>query len=89
MARRNFARGEPPPSHSWEWAGVAKPPSVTGKTAARPAARGTPNARPAGDPPVAVFAMSETIVLKKKRSWIGYAAAGVVGFFLGYKSGAY
>lgn len=84
MAHRNFARGDAPPPNSWEWAGVAKPPSVSGKNAPKPAPRANANGTP-----VAVFAVSETVVLKKKRSWLGYLVAGAAGFLLGYKSGSY
>jgi len=86
MAQRNFARGEPPPANSWEWSGVAKPPTAAGT--------GAPTQGPVSKPgapaqPVAVFAMSETIVLKKKRSWLGLGIAGAIGFLLGYKTGSY
>ena len=89
MAQRNFARGDAPPSHSWEWVGVPKPPTTSGKgtTAQRP---GTPAPRPSAGPPQAAFvAVSETIVLRKKIPWWRYGIAGAVGFILGYKTGSY
>jgi hypothetical protein len=76
MARRNFARGEAPPPHSYEWAGVAKPPE--GK---RAQARGP-------GVPVIVATMQETIVVeRKRRPWLWMAGGGVLGFFLGYSKG--
>lgn len=76
MAQRNFARGEPPPAHSWEWAGVAKPPE-------------TPQARPPAKPTPVVLAVSETIVVAKKhaRPWLWIAAGAIGGYLLGKEAG--
>lgn len=41
-AGRDFARGEPPPWHSHEWAGVAVPEALQQKSAAEAAAREKP-----------------------------------------------
>lgn len=71
MAHRNFARGDAPPPHSYEWAGVAKPPK--GK----------------GAPPVAFVAVSETIVVKRKKPWLWAIGGGILGFLLGHKVGSY
>lgn len=77
MTHRNFARGEAPPSHSYEWAGVAKPPgTAAGEVPKKP---GIP----------VMIAVSETIVVKKKRPWLWMAGAAVVGFFLGHKTARY
>lgn len=80
MGQKNFARGEAPPSHSWEWAGTPTPPGTTGSTRVSPP--GTKQNVPI------VLAISETIVVaKKKRSWLGLIAAGAGGFLLGYGTG--
>jgi hypothetical protein len=73
MANKNFARGEAPPPHSYEWSGVAKPPEAPGKG-------------PPKDIPV-IVAVSETIIVKaKKRPWLMVLGAGVLGFFLGHRT---
>ena len=82
MANRNFARGEAPPSHSYEWAGVAKPPQPSTSAGAAKATGGRPGI------PV-MIAVSETIVVKKRRPWLWAAAGAVVGFFLGHKTASY
>lgn len=80
MAHRNFARGEPPPPHSYEWAGVAKPPEVAGKAAVKkPGTPGTP----------VIVAVSETVIVKKKRPWLWVALGAAGGFLLGYKTASY
>jgi len=80
MERRNFARGEPPPQHSWEWAGTPTPPAAAGKAPAKQpeVKKGIPF----------VLAVSETIVVaRKKKSWLGLLVAGAGGFLLGYGTG--
>lgn len=77
MAHKNFARGDAPPPHSYEWAGVAKPPEA--------ASRAT--AGPTGIP--VMVAVSETIIIKKKRPWLWALGGAIVGFFLGHKTASY
>lgn len=80
MATRNFARGDAPPPHSWEWAGTPTPPGTAGGAPARPPGvkQGVP----------IVLAISETVVVaRKKRSWLGLLVAGAGGFLLGYGTG--
>jgi hypothetical protein len=79
MAHKNFARGEAPPSHSYEWAGVAKPPED--KPSSKPAASR------AGIP--VVVAVSETVVIQKKKPWLWVLGGGALGFLFGYKAGSY
>lgn len=76
MAQRNFARGEPPPPDSWEWAGVAKPPERK-KTATAP-----------GGKPAVAFVEVTTVTVEKKSKmpWLLVGIGGVIGFFLGRSS---
>lgn len=81
MANRNFARGDAPPSHSYEWAGVAKPPGTTAGAAAA-------KQRQAAGIPV-MIAVSETVVVKKRKPWLWVIGGAIGGFFLGYKTKEY
>jgi hypothetical protein len=82
MAHRNFARGESPPSHSWEWVGVAKPPEkptpVPGKTAPSPGKK----------IPVIVATMQETVVIERKKKFklLPWLLVGGGGFLAGWVS---
>lgn len=74
---KNFARGEPPPAHSWEYAGVGAPMK-----------KAAPTTMPRKTP-VIVATMRETILIEKKpKKWkylgIG-AAVGAVATYLGLK----
>ena len=75
MAQRNFARGEPPPHDSWEWAGVAKPPPPKKSSA------------PGSKPAVAFVEVTTVTVEKKsKMPWLLVGIGSVIGFFLGRSS---
>jgi len=78
MAHRNFARGSAPPAHSYEWAGVEKPPG----TIVSPTSR-----RPVG---VVVTERVTIVATMKKKRWPFYLGAGVlaggIGYFFGKKA---
>ncbi len=72
MAHRNFARGSAPPAHSYEWAGVEKPPgTMAGEKLASP------------PPQRAAVMISETVMVVEKKRWPWVLLAGGVGYIFG------
>jgi hypothetical protein len=82
---KNFARGEPPPVGSWEYAGMEGMGKRSPSAAAAPAQQ--------KKIPVIVATMRETLVYEKKPKKLKYlgigAAIGAVATFIGLKIHSY
>lgn len=87
MNRRNWARGDSPPAHSWEYVGLAMPPTqkqVDNSNKAN-ATRAAAPAKGAQQRPV-VMTATETLMIDirpKQRIWPWALASGIVGFLWG------
>ena len=82
MAHRNWARGSAPPSHSWEWVGVEKPPQ-TPPTSRMPKVSGP---RKPGE--ALIVSETVTIVAERKRPWPKLLIGGLLAAALGYAFGS-
>lgn len=83
---RNFARGEPPPSHSIEWVGLAKPPTPAEVENARKieAARAK---QKQPQQPTQMYVRSDSLTLveikPKRRIWPWALGTGIAGYLWG------
>lgn len=86
---RNFARGEPPPSHSIEWVGLAKPPTPAEIDNARKieAARARQKQPQQRQQPTQMYVRSDSLTLveikPRRRIWPWALGAGAVGYHWG------
>jgi hypothetical protein len=87
MNQRNFARGEPPPSHSHEWVGLAQAPTPAQVATARQVEAERANTGAAAPQPV-LLSRTDSLTLvsvnpKPRRIWPWALTAGLAGYFWG------